>query len=147
SGIFVVTMLDSVASGQRPQGGQGGQGESGGRRGGGRPAMPKEIGAWLRIEEDGKVTAYTGKVELGQNIRTSLSQIVAEELITPIGTITMVMGDTDLTPFDAGTFGSLTTPQMGSQLRRVASSAREVLIDQAAEQWKVDRSTLTAIDG
>src|SRR6266496_5388181 len=92
-----------------------------------------EVGAWIHIGEDGKVTVYTGKVEVGQNIRTSLSQIVAEELMVPTASIEMVMGDTDQTPYDAGTFGSQTTPQMGPQLRRAASSARDVLIDQAAE--------------
>ena len=144
TGIFVVTVLDAAAAAQRPQSTQG---ESGGRRGGGRQALPKEIGAWLRVGDDGRVTVFTGKVEVGQDIRTSLSQIVSEELTVPVGLITMVMGDTDLTPYDAGTFGSQTTPQMGPQLRRVASSAREVLIDQAAEEWKIDRSSLTASDG
>lgn len=144
TGIFVVTVLDAAAAAQRPQSTQG---ESGGRCGGGRQALPKEIGAWLRVGDDGRVTVFTGKVEVGQDIRTSLSQIVSEELTVPVGLITMVMGDTDLTPYDAGTFGSQTTPQMGPQLRRVASSAREVLIDQAAEEWKIDRSSLTASDG
>ena len=63
--------------------------ESGGRRRGGRGGrgggeLPQEIGAWIRIDEDGKVTACTGKVEVGQNARTSLSQVVAEELRVPV---------------------------------------------------------------
>ena len=77
------------------------------------------------IGENGKVTVYTGKVEMGQNIRTSLSQAVAEELHVPIEKIEMVMGDTQLTPFDMGTFGSRTTPTMNLQLRKVAAAARE----------------------
>ena len=80
------------------------------------------------------VTVYTGKVEVGQNIRTSLTQAVAEELRAPLTSIRMVMGDTDLTPFDAGTFGSRTTPTMSPQLRKAAAAAREMLIDLAAEQ-------------
>ncbi|HXG93946.1 MAG TPA: molybdopterin cofactor-binding domain-containing protein [Blastocatellia bacterium] len=108
---------------------------------------PQEIGAWLHIAEDGSVTAYTGKVEVGQNIRTSLTQAVAEELRAPVASIKLVMGDTDLTPFDMGTFGSRTTPDMNLQLRKVAAAAREVLIDLAAEQWKTDRSALTASEG
>ncbi|HWY86223.1 MAG TPA: molybdopterin cofactor-binding domain-containing protein, partial [Gemmataceae bacterium] len=79
-------------------------------RGNGR--LPREISAWLHIAQDSAVTAYTGKVEIGQNIRTSLTQVVAEELHVPLGRIRLVMADTDLTPFDAGTFGSQTTPQM-----------------------------------
>ena len=54
-----------------------------GRRGGGRGA-PQDIGAWLHISETGEVTVFTGKVEVGQNIRTSLTQVVAEELPVPI---------------------------------------------------------------
>ena len=93
------------------------------------------------------MTVYTGKVEIGQNIRTSLTQVVAEELHTPVERIRLVMADTALTPYDMGTFGSSTTPQMASQLRRVAAAAREELIGLAADQGKVDRATLAVKDG
>jgi nicotinate dehydrogenase subunit B len=124
--------------------------ESGGgrqRRGGGRGNVPQEIGAWLHIGEDGKITVFTGKVEVGQNIRTSLTQVVAEELHAPLGSISLVMADTQLTPYDAGTFGSRTTPDMARQLRRIAAAAREVLIGLAAEEWKTERAALTADNG
>jgi isoquinoline 1-oxidoreductase len=133
AGIVVCLFLDELTA-QQPRQGFG--------RGG-----PSELSAWLHINETGKVTVYTGKVEIGQNIRTSLSQVVAEELRLPITAITMVMADTELVPFDGGTFGSQTTPQMASQLRRVAAAAREMLIDLAAERAKVDRRTLIAADG
>ena len=121
------------------------QGESGGaQRGFGGQQMPKDIAAWLHIDENGAITVYTGKVEIGQNIRTSLAQVVAEELRAPFESIRMVMGDTKLTPYDAGTFGSQTTPRMGMQLRRVASSACDILVDLAAKQWNVERSRLVA---
>jgi CO/xanthine dehydrogenase Mo-binding subunit len=107
----------------------------------------QELEAWLHIGGDGKVTVYTGKVEMGQNIRTSLAQQVAEELRVPFSSITMVMGDTELTPFDAGTFGSRSTPQMGTQLRHAAATARELLLAMAAESWKVERSQLVAKNG
>ncbi|MGA8525509.1 MAG: molybdopterin cofactor-binding domain-containing protein, partial [Candidatus Sulfotelmatobacter sp.] len=97
--------------------------------------------------ENGIVTVYTGKVEVGQNIRTSLSQAVAEELLVGVDKIQMVMGDTQLTPFDMGTFGSRTTPTMSPQLRKAASAARELLIGLAAAEWKVDRQRLIAADG
>src|SRR5229473_4516443 len=93
------------------------------------------------------VTVYTGKVEVGQNIRTSLSQCVAEELHLPVSRIQMVMGDTQLTPFDMGTFGSRTTPTMSPHLRRVAAAARDLLIGLAAAQWQTDRQHLVAADG
>src|SRR5581483_3334358 len=83
--------------------------------------LPEALDAWLHLGEDGKITVYTGKVEMGQNIRTSLSQQVAEELKVPVASVTLVMGDTSLVPFDRGTFGSLTTPTMGPRLRKVAA--------------------------
>ena len=105
---------------------------------------PQEIDSWLHIAPDNKITVFTGKVEVGQNIRTSLAQQVAEELRVPLNSITMVMGDTTLTPFDMGTFGSRSTPQMGSQLRKIAASARGLLLDMAARKWQEDRSKLSA---
>src|SRR5262249_37443157 len=118
---------------------------AGGRRGG-APA-PQDIGAWLHVGEDGKVTVYTGKVEVGQNARTSLTQVVREELRAPMESIQLVMGDTDLTPYDMGTFGSRTTPDMVPRLRRAAAAAREILIDLAAKKWGADRGGLTADNG
>jgi len=109
--------------------------------------LPRDLAAWLHIDKDGKVTVFTGKVEMGQNIRTSLAQQVAEELRVPVGSITMVMGDTDLVPWDAGTFGSRTTPTMGPQLRAVAATARETLLSIAASRWQVPRDGLAVADG
>ena len=110
-------------------------------------AAPQDLASWVHIAGDGKITVFTGKVEMGQNIRTSLTQQVAEELHSPMDSISLVMGDTDLTPFDMGTFGSRTTPTMGPQLRNVSAAARELLIDMAAQRWKVDRSQLAAKNG
>ncbi|MFZ3333223.1 MAG: molybdopterin cofactor-binding domain-containing protein [Candidatus Acidiferrales bacterium] len=125
---------------------RGGQESGGGRRHTGE-ALPQEISAWLHVGDDGGVTVFTGKVEVGQNIRTSLSQAVAEELHVSVGKIQMVMGDTQLTPYDRGTFGSLSTPVMNLQLRRAASAARDVLINLAATQWQVESTRLVAADG
>jgi CO/xanthine dehydrogenase Mo-binding subunit len=108
--------------------------------------LPKEINAWLHIGEDGGVTTFTGKAEMGQNIRTSLTQTVADELRVPFTSVRLVMGDTSLTPFDMGTFGSRTTPTMGPQLRRVAAAARDLLIEAAAKEWKVAPEGLKAVD-
>ena len=124
------------------------QESGGGRREGFRGApMPQDVGAWLHIGQDGVVKVFTGKVEVGQNIRTSLAQAVAEELRTPLESIQMVMGDTALCPFDMGTFGSMTTPMMSPQLRRAGAAAREALIDLAAKQWGSDRASLSVRDG
>ena len=109
-----------------------------------KPELPNDISAWLHIGEDGSVTAFTGKVEVGQNARTSLSQTVADELRVPFDMVSLVMGDTDLTPFDMGTFGSRTTPTMGPQLRRVSSAARDLLVAIAAKEWNVPAEGLKA---
>src|SRR3990170_5667546 len=109
--------------------------------------VPASVDAWIRIGEDGKVTVYTGKVEVGQNIRTSLSQMVAEELMVPLSSVTMIMGDTDLVPYDRGTYGSLTTPQMGPQLRKAAATAREAMMEMAAKNWKTPAANLKAENG
>jgi isoquinoline 1-oxidoreductase len=106
--------------------------------------LPKDISAWLHIGEDGGVTAFSGKAEMGQNIRTSMAQSVADELRVPFESVHMVMGDTALTPFDAGTFGSRTTPTMTPQLRRVASAARDLLVEVAAKEWNVAPEGLKA---
>jgi nicotinate dehydrogenase subunit B len=105
------------------------------------------IAAWVHINEDGLITVFTGKVEVGQNIRTSLSQIVAEELRVGVDNIEMIMGDTSLTPYDRGTFGSLTTPNMSPILRKAAASLREALAEMAAGEWKTNVSTLKVENG
>jgi nicotinate dehydrogenase subunit B len=116
-------------------------------RGGGGDRMPADVGAWLHIGENGAVSVFTGKTEIGQNIRTSLTQAVAEELGAPLGAISLLMADTAKTPFDMGTFGSRTTPTMNLQLRKVAAAAREVLIERAAARLNVDRATLAVTQG
>jgi len=113
---------------------------------GGQP-IPQTISAWVHVAIDGKITVLTGKVEVGQNARTSLTQAVAEELRVSPNVITITMGDTDLVPYDMGTFGSRTTPTMVPQVRRAAAAAREAIIDLAAEKWGVNRNTLKAENG
>ena len=121
--------------------------ESGGGQRHSSETLPQEISAWLHVGDAGSVTVFTGKVEVGQNIRTSLSQAVAEELHVTVDKIQLVMGDTQLTPYDRGTFGSLSTPVMNLQLRRAAAAACDVFINLAAAQWQVDRTRLVAADG
>ena len=108
---------------------------------------PTDIGAWIHIDADGRVKVFTGKVEVGQNIRTSLAQAVAEELRVSFETITMIMGDTDLVPWDMGTFGSRTTPTMAPQLRNMAVAGRELLLQMAAQRWSMDSTRLVAQSG
>src|SRR6185369_12363184 len=84
-GLLVVSTMDRPAAQETGRGGQG-------------PGTPTELASWVHIGRDGHVTAFTGKVEIGQNIRTSLAQAVADELHTPFETVSVVMADTDLTP-------------------------------------------------
>ncbi len=109
--------------------------------------LPKDLASWIHIGQDGQITAFTGKVEMGQNIRTSLAQQVAQELRVPLTSVTMLMGDTDRVPWDAGTFGSRTTPTMAPQLRSAAATARETLVQLAAKKWNVQPSILAVADG
>ena len=89
-----------------------------------RPELPQNVAAWLHIAPDGKITGFTGKVEVGQNVRTSLTQAVADELRCAPDSVQLVMGDTARTPWDMGTFGSRTTPTMAPEMRKMAATAR-----------------------
>ncbi|MBC8469202.1 MAG: xanthine dehydrogenase family protein molybdopterin-binding subunit [Planctomycetes bacterium] len=106
-----------------------------------------DFNAYLRIGEDGRVTCFTGKVELGQGPITSLAQTLADELDVPLESVDMVMGDTDLCPFDAGTWGSMTTPYFGPVLRAAGAEARAILIGLAAVRLKVPKDRLAVKDG
>lgn len=112
-----------------------------------REQLPQDVAAWLHILATGEIKVFTGKVEVGQNIRTSLTQAVADELRCSPHSITLVMGDTAETPWDMGTFGSRTTPTMAPILRTMAGTARETLADAALKQWNVARNQVDVADG
>ena len=101
---------------------------------------PTDFNAYLLIGADGRVTVYTGKIEMGQGVMTSLAQMAAEELAVDLTSIDMVLGDTDRCPTDMGTFGSLTTRMFGPALRAAAADARSVLLALAAERLGCRRS-------
>jgi nicotinate dehydrogenase subunit B len=142
-GIFIFVSLDLLEA-QDAARGRGGGGRGGGRGGGGAPS---DFNAFLRIGEDGRVTCFTGKVEMGQGPITSLPQMLAEELEVPLDAVSIVMGDTSLCPWDMGTFGSMTTRNFGPSLRAAAAEARGVLLELAAESLTVPAAQLVAKDG
>lgn len=109
--------------------------------------LPADWNAFLRIGEDGRVTGFTGKAELGQGVSTSLAQMAAEELDLPLDSVTMVCGDTDLCPWDMGTFGSRTIKYFGPPFRQAAAEARAVLIQLASEKLGVPADRLATKDG
>lgn len=102
---------------------------------------------WLAIEEDGTITAYSGKVELGTGVRTALTQIVAEELDVSLDRVHLVMGDTARTPDEGYTAGSMTISGSGTALRHAAAEARHAMLELAAERFGVASDELTVHDG
>lgn len=136
-GIVVFVSVGDLAHGQeepRPRRGRGG-------------GLPSDFNAFLRIGEDGRVTGFTGKIEMGQGPITSLPQMLAEELEVPLDSVEMILGDTDRCPWDMGTFGSMTTRFFGPALRAAAAEAKAVLLDLAAETLQVPRAQLVARAG
>jgi len=134
-GVFVFVTVGDAAALQQA-------GRRGARRG-----TPSDFNAFLRIGEDGRVSCFTGKIEMGQGVITSLAQMLADELNVPLDAVDMVMGDTDLCPWDMGTFGSRTTRFFGPPLRAAAAEARAVLIELAAERLALPAGELRAVEG
>ncbi len=133
SGIFVFFSIEeSLSWGQESRGGRG---------------YPEDFNAYLRIAEDGRVSCYTGKIEMGQGIIAALAQILAEELEVSYDKVTVVLGDTRLCPWDGGTNGSRSVKYFGPALRTAGAEAREILLELAVEQLKVPPDRLVARDG
>jgi nicotinate dehydrogenase subunit B len=131
-GIYLLFSIEDLVQAQQP--GMGG-------------GYPSDFNAYMRIDEDGHVTCFVGKVELGQGVIASLAQMLAEELEVPYASVSMVMGDTKLCPWDGGTNGSRSVKYLGPVLRAAGAEAREVLIQMAAEQLQSTPDRLVAKDG
>jgi isoquinoline 1-oxidoreductase len=102
-----------------------------------KPLYPEDFNAYLLVGENGRVTVFSGKIEMGQGVLTSQAQMVAEELGVELSAVDMVLGDTDRCPWDRGTFGSLTTRMFGPALRAAGAQARLVLMTLACEHLGV----------
>jgi isoquinoline 1-oxidoreductase len=136
TGLFVFFVPDVVWSMQERE-----------RPGGARPGYPTDFNAYLKVGENGRVTCMVGKIEMGQGAMTSLAQLLAGDLDVRLDTVDMIMGDTDLCPWDMGTFGSLSTRQFGPVLRAAAAEARAVLMQMASERLEVPLEQLSVKDG
>ena len=112
-----------------------------------RQSGPTDFNAYLKIGEDGRVTCLVGKVELGQGAMTSLAQSLAEELDVALDRVDVIMGDTDLCPYDMGTFGSMCTPILVPAVRRAGAEARAVLLQMAGERLNAPVERLRVKDG
>ena len=107
----------------------------------------RELDSWLAVMQDGSITVFTGKVDIGTGTRTALAQIVADELDVPFHRITMAMGDTARTVDQGRTVGSSTIPRGGAQLRQAAAAARQELLKLASAKLGVPPEQLTVSDG
>ena len=114
-------------------------------QGGAKPVTLTEVDSFLAIDKAGKVTVYSGKVDLGTGVTTALRQIVAEELDVPMSRIELIQGDTTLTPDQGNTWGSLTIQIGGMQLRQASAAARQALLAEAGKKLGTDQ--LTVADG
>ena len=117
----------------------------------GRPTSPPGWStcseSWLHLGTDGSVTGFSGKVDVGQGSSTAMAALIAEELRLPVGTVQLVLGDTDLCPYDFGTFGSRTLPDAAPLLARAAAAARGILVGIASARWGLAAAELEAVDG
>jgi len=109
--------------------------------------LTKDYNAFLHIAENGTINCITGKVELGQGIIISLAQMMADELNVQVGKIKMIMGDTELCPYDDGTWGSQSIQTFGPAMRAAAAEAKGALLELASERLKTPVSQLDVKDG
>jgi nicotinate dehydrogenase subunit B len=112
-----------------------------------RRERPTDYNAFLRIAEDGTVSCFTGKIEMGQGPITSLAQQIADELDVAYESVMMVMGDTGICPYDRGTYGSLTTREFSHSLRAAGAEAKAVLLELGAEYLELDKNDVKASKG
>ena len=117
------------------------------------PALPGSLqdapmlDSWIRIEADGSITVFTGKVEFGQGIKTALIQIAAEELMVEPGRINLVTADTSLTPNEGYTAGSQSMQYSGTAIQNAAAQVRVMLVELAAARFNVSADQLMVQDG
>ena len=117
------------------------------------PAMPAktvaadQVDGFIAIDSKGNVTVFSGKVDLGTGVRTAIAQIAAEELSLPLERVTVIQGDTALTPDQGITWGSLTIQNGGMQIRQAAATARDALVSQVAAGQGIAKETLACKDG
>jgi len=112
-----------------------------------RSGYPSDFNAYLKIGDDGRVSVFCSKIEMGQGIITSMAQMLAEELDVTLDSIDMVMGDTMLCPWDSGTTGSRSTKYYGPPLRRAGAEARAILLQLASEQLNITPERLVVKNG
>jgi nicotinate dehydrogenase subunit B len=111
------------------------------------PLSPDQLDSWIAVERDGSVTAFFGKIDMGQGVDVAIGQIVAEELDVPFARVKVVMGDTALTVNQGGASGSTGIWKGGVPLRNAAAEARRLLVEMTAKHLGVSADQLTVSDG
>jgi CO/xanthine dehydrogenase Mo-binding subunit len=106
-----------------------------------------DVASFIAIAGDGNVTIYCGHVDLGTGVQTAIGQIAAEELDVPFDRVTVIQGDTALTPDQGITYGSLSIQLAGMQIRQAAATAREALLVKAADRLASPLGDLVTADG
>lgn len=112
-----------------------------------KAVAPDQVDGFLAIDRRGKVTVYSGKVDLGTGVQTAMTQIVAEELDVPVARVNVIQGDTLLTPDQGPTYGSLSIQNGGVQIRQAAATARRALLRQAVERLHLGERELMVVQG
>ena len=110
-------------------------------------SYPNPGAAFLKVNEDGTAVLYVGTSDVGQGSSTVLAQIAAEELGIAFEKVTVVAGDTKLTPFDLGTVASRVTYIVGNAVQRAAAQAKQILYEVAAEELNVSPTGLSSGQG
>ena len=113
-----------------------------------KPALvPTELDSWIAIGRDGRVTAFFGKMDMGQSLDIAIAQIVADELDVAVDRVDVVMGDTALTCNQGGASGSTGIFEGARPLRKAGAEARRLLVDAASQKLGVPASGLRVDDG
>src|SRR5215213_9913657 len=111
------------------------------------PLVPNELDSYIAIHADGGVSAFFGKMDMGQGLFTAIGQIVAEELDVPLKQVKVILGDTATTLDQGGASGSTGIQNGGKQMRAAAAEARRILVDMAANKFGVPADSLIVVDG
>ena len=111
------------------------------------PLTPDQLSSYIAVNADGTVSAFFGKMDMGQSLFVAIGQIVAEELDVPFKAVTVLMGDTATSVNQGGASGSTGIQMGGKQMRMAAAEARRVLVDMAAAKLGLPADELTVTDG
>ncbi len=103
--------------------------------------------AMVRLQPDGTLAVFAGSTEMGQGVRTVLSQIIADELSLPLDAIRVGGADTKVTPYDASTGSSRSTTLMGTAVLKAARDLRRQLLKIGAEAFHARQSQIRLAEG